>query len=193
MESIVLRLSDSTRFSDDELFDFCTLNKELRIERTQEGNLIIISPSGSRSSNINLKIITQFGVWEDMNSDLGVGFGPDGGFILPNQSMRAPDLAWVSKTKWDALTESQKSKFAPVAPDFIVELKSPTDSLPALKAKMEEWISNGVRLAWLIDPKSQVSFIYKADRSVTKVNGFSSFLDGEDVLPGFRLNLSKLT
>jgi len=192
MESIVLRLSNSTRFSDDELFDFCTLNKELRIERTQEGNLIIMSPSGSQSSNINLKIITQFGVWEEMNNDLGVGFGPDGGFILPNGSMRAPDLAWVSKTKWEALTETQKSKFAPVAPDFIVELKSPTDSLPTLKAKMEEWISNGVRLAWLIDPKSQVTFIYKADGSVTRVNDFSYYLDGEDVLPGFRLNLSKL-
>ncbi len=192
MDTFILKLTENTRFTDDELFEFCSANKELRIERDDEGNLIIMSPSGSNTGRINLKILAQFSNWVYANENLGEGFDSSSGFLLPNGSMRAPDAAWVSRMKWDRLSQAEKDKFAPIVPDFVIELKSPSDSLSALQNKMGEWVANGVLLAWLIDPETKVAFIYKPDQPTTTVNSFDSFLNGENVLPGFKLDLSKL-
>lgn len=192
MDTFILKLTENTRFTDDELFEFCAANKELRIERDDNGNLIIMSPSGSNTGRINLKILAQLAAWAAQNEALGEGFDSSSGFLLPNGSMRAPDAAWISKSKWNKLSQTEKNKFAPVVPDFIIELKSPSDSLSTLQQKMEEWIANGVLLAWLIDPELKKAFIYKPGQPVSEVNSFEVFLDGEDVLPGFKLDLSKL-
>jgi Uma2 family endonuclease len=193
MDAFILKLTENTRFSDDELFEFCSANKELRIERDDQGNLIIMSPSGSNTGRINLKILAQFSNWVYENETLGEGFDSSSGFLLPDGSMRAPDAAWVSKSKWDQLSQVEKDKFAPITPDFIIELKAPSDSLPTLQNKMNEWIANGVQLGWLIDPELKKAFIYKPSLPLKEVDSFDSFLDGENVLPGFRLYLSKLT
>lgn len=192
METIVIKLTDNTRFSNDELFEFCEANKGLRIERDIEGNLIIMSPSGGLTSSINLRILTQFGIWINANKELGIGFDSEGGFLLPDGSMKAPDAAWLIKSKWAQLTEKQKDGFIPLAPDFIIELKSPSDSLQSLKKKMIDWISNGVQLGWLIDPQQQKAFVYRPGKPTETVASFDSHLDGGNVLPGFRLDLSKL-
>jgi Uma2 family endonuclease len=192
MDTFILKLTENTRFTDDELFEFCSANKELQIERDVNGNLIVMSPSGSRSSYINARILAQIVNWSDNQPNPGVTFGPDGGFLLPDGSMKAGDVAWLPSSIWDELNDEQKNKFAPIAPHFVIELKSPSDSNTALKKKMEEWIANGVLLAWLIDPELKKAFIYKPGQPVSEVNSFEVLLGGEDVLPGFKLDLSKL-
>jgi Uma2 family endonuclease len=192
METIVIKLTDNTRFSNDELFEFCVANKDLRIERDKEGNLVIMSPSGSNTSRINFQILGQFFRWTSENETLGIGFDSEGGFLLPDGSMKAADVAWVSMDKWTALTKEDRMRFAPIAPEFIIELKSPSDSLAALMTKMTEWISNGVQLGWLIDPQQQKAFVYRPGKPTETIGSFDSYLDGGNELPGFRLDLSKL-
>ncbi len=192
MEEIVLKIPEMYPMTDDELFAFCAANKELRIERDEEGQLIIMSPAGSFSSNLNFKLNIQFGNWVEDNPALGVGFDSSGGFTLPDRSMRSPDIAWIKKAKWEALTLDEQKKFAPVCPDFVIELRSESDSLVQLKSKMIKWIANGCQLAWLIDPTEKKSYIYKANQSVTEIIGFDKKLSGENLLPGFELDLKKL-
>lgn len=188
----MLKLTKNTRFSDEELFEFCLANRDLRIERDKDDNLIITSPSGCNTSRINFRILGQFFGWTSKNETLGTGFDSEGGFLLPDGSMRAADVAWMSHERWGKLTEQEKNKFAPAVPDFVIELKSPSDTLKSLKGKMTEWIGNGVRLGWLIDPGTETAYIFKQGREPKAVESFDNFLDGEDVLPGFKLDLSKL-
>jgi Uma2 family endonuclease len=123
---------------------------------------------------------------------LGRTFDSSTGFILPDGSMRSPDIAWIINEKWDSLSAKEKQRFLPFAPDFLVEVLSPSDHLQPAQEKMQKWIQNGARLAWLIVPKQQLSFIYRADSTVDKVEGFDKSLSGEDVLPGFAFDLSVL-
>ncbi|WP_339813314.1 Uma2 family endonuclease [uncultured Imperialibacter sp.] len=191
MAATLLKFPERIRFSDDELLEICLANKELRIERDVKGNLIIDSLAGCRTSRFGLKILAQLGNWAEKNSSLGIAFS-NGGFILPDGSMKAAPATWVSLEKWSQISGEQKNKFAPITPEFVVEFKSPSDSIPAMKKKMEEWIANGVQLGWLIDPELKKAFIYKPSQPVKEVDSFDFFLDGENVLPGFRLDLSKL-
>jgi Uma2 family endonuclease len=128
----------------------------------------------------------------EANPDLGIGFDSSGGFTLPDRSMRSPDIAWIRKAKWEALSLNQQKKFAPVCPDFVIELRSESDSLNQIKKKMQKWIANGCTFAWLIDPVEKKSYIYKPNDPVREVIGFDKKLSGENLLPGFELDLKRL-
>ncbi len=187
----ILEFPEHLSFTDDELFAFCQKNPELNIERDKHLNLIIMSPTGSLTGNINSKILIKLGIWNDeMNS--GKVFDSSTGFTLPDRSMRSPDVSWVSNEQWNNLSKDEKMKFAPVCPEFVVEVKSPSDSLKELKDKMTEWIANGVKLAWLIDTEEQNVSIYNHTGLHKVVETLDARLSGGDVLPGFEFDLSLL-
>jgi Uma2 family endonuclease len=193
MDALTLIIPKEDSLTDDELFRICSANKELRIERDEFGQLIIMSPAGSLSSNKNFILNSPFSQWVEANLDLGYAFDSSGGFTLPDKSMRSPDAAWIKKERWEALSSEAQEKFAPICPDFVIELRSNSDSLTELKNKMGKWISNGCSLAWLIDPIEKKACIYKSDQSVVEIDGFDGKLSGENVLLGFELNLSRLS
>jgi len=176
--------------TDEQFFKLCQANRDLRFERSADGELIIMAPVTGRSGYRNLKLSQQLANWADTN-DLGVGFDSSTGFKLPNGADRSPDASWVQLERWNALTEEQKDSFIPLAPDFVVELRSKTDALKTLQSKMQEYIDNGVRLGWLIDPKNQRVEIYRSGQDVEIFESPIS-LSGEDVLPGFVLSLAPL-
>ncbi len=179
------------RLTDDEFFHFCQQNRDLRIERTCEGEVIIMSPTGARTGLRNSEINFQLKSWNKQRQ-AGYVFDSSTGFKLPNGSERSPDASWVSREKWEALSSEEQEKFAPLCPEFVIELKSPSDLLPTLRDKMEVWMSNGCRLGWLIDPELETVFIYRADGSRDELHDFGRRVSGEDVLPGFELDLSAL-
>ena len=176
--------------SDDELFRLCAANPELSIERTGDGELIFMAPAGGMSSNRNGIINLELGLW-NRKTELGKVFDSSGGFLLPNGAMRAPDAAWIPEAKWEALNPQQREQFLPLCPDFAIELRSRTDRLRDVQAKMEEYAANGCRLGWLIDPHERQAYVYRPGQE-PEVVGFDRALSGEDVLPGFRLALREL-
>ncbi len=192
MDELILKIPEQYPMTDDELFAFCAANKELRIERDEHQQIIIMSPAGGLTGNRNFKLTGIFSQWVDQNPDLGYGFDSATGFRLKDKSMRSPDVSWVNKEKWESLKIEEQEKFAPVCPDFIIELRSPSDSLPQLKNKMKKWMENGCLLGWLIDPLEEKAYIYSVGKSVQEVKGFSNKLSGTTLLPGFDLDLSKL-
>jgi Uma2 family endonuclease len=192
MEEVILKIPERYAMTDDELFELCVANKELRIERDEEGQLIIMSPAGSFSSNLNFRLSILFGNWVEANPNVGYGFDSSGGFTLPDRSMRSPDVSFIKKEKWEALKLEEQKKFAPICPDFVIELRSESDSLVQLKNKMTKWIKNGCQLGWLIDPIEKKSYVYKPNTSVEEVIGFDKKLSGGNLLPGFELDLKRL-
>jgi Uma2 family endonuclease len=185
-----LRVRLQRPLDDDELFGFCSANRELRIVRSADGELLIMPPSGGRTGIRNLSLSAQFGVWVEQDGS-GVGFDSSTGFVLPNGAERSPDAAWVSSERWEALTDEQKERFVPLCPDFVVELRSRTDDVSELCDKMSEYISCGARLGWLIDPKDRVVYVYRADGSVEQLRDAES-ISGDPVLPGFVLQLGRI-
>lgn len=174
-----------------ELFEgICQENPELRLERTQTGELVIMAPTGGETGRQNAEMTFQFKLW-NKQTQLGEVFDSSTGFILPNGANRAPDVAWLTKSRWNSLTVAQKEKFIPLSPDFVLELLSPSDSLKNTQAKMREYMENGSRLGWLINRKRQEVEIYRPGKPVEVVQ-FSQSLSGEDVLPGFILNLQEI-
>jgi Uma2 family endonuclease len=192
MELVTLNIPVAYPMTDDELFAFCGVNKELRIERDELGQLIIMSPVGGITGNLNFRLTSMFGLWVERNTLLGYGFDSATGFRLADKSMRSPDVSWIKKERWEALMLEDQEKFAPICPDFVIELRSKSDSLNQLKSKMEKWIENGCKLAWLIDPIQQKSYVYKPDAAVEEIAGFDKTLRAEPLLPGFELNLNRL-
>lgn len=186
----VYQLADN--MTDDEFFEFCVANKDLRIERDPDKKIIIIVPVGPESGFYEGKAFTKLDIWNEQSGSEGLTFSPSTGFKLKNGATRAADASWVSLERWEKLSAEQKKKFLPIAPDFAIEIRSKTDKLKKLKAKMLEWIENGVRLAWLIDPVEQKTYIYRADGSIEIVEGFERELSGEDVLKGFVFDLRLL-
>lgn len=178
--------------SDDEFFSFCIQNKHIKIERDENHQILIMPPEGNIVAAANFDIAFELATWIKKNKS-GLGFGTSVGFTLPDSSVRSPDVAWVSIEKWNSVDKSDKEKFAHISPDFIIELMSPSDNQKAAMEKMDMWRRNGVRLGWLIDPKKQEVFIYRIDGTVSKIEGFHNILSGEDVLPGFELNLTIIT
>ncbi|MEG4811726.1 Uma2 family endonuclease [Microcoleus sp. F8-D3] len=166
-------------------------NPDLRLERTAQGELIVNPPTGGESGNRNLSISAQLGNWCEAHEDLGEGFDSSTGFILPNGARRSPDASWVSRTRWEALTPKQRKGFVPLCPDFVVELRSASDSLSTLQTKMREYTDNGARLGWLIDPQNLQVEIYRQQTEVEILINPAE-LSGEDVLPGFVLNLRRV-
>jgi Uma2 family endonuclease len=171
--------------------ELAAANPDLQLERTSLGELIVNPPTGGESSQRNFSLTTQLGIWFEANEDLGEGFDSSGGFILPNGATRSPDVSWVSRQRWETLTPEQRRRFVPLCPDFVVELRSATDSLTKLQEKMQEYLDNGARLGWLIDPQNQRVEIYRPGQPV-EILEHPMELSGEDVLPGFVLNLRRI-
>lgn len=192
MEPVVLQFTPRTQFTDDELFEFCAANKELRIERNQNGQILIMPPTGAASGNQNFTFNAFFGQWVLANKNLGYGFDSSTGFRLANGAMRSPDAAWISNERWEQLSSDEQKKFAPLAPDFVVEIRSEPDALKELQNKMLEWVENGCRLAWLIDPLEQKAYVYTPQGLSETIQTFTEKLNGGDVLPGFELDLAVL-
>ena len=180
----------SINLTDEQFFQLCQNNRDYQFERTALGELIIMAPTGSETSKRNMDLSYQLRAWSRQNN-LGVAFDSSGGFTLPNGADRSPDASWVKKERWDALTPEQKDSFAPLCPDFVVELRSKTDSLKKLQDKMQEYIDNGARLGWLIDRQNRRVEIYRPDREVEIIENPAT-LSGEDVLPGFVLDLVEI-
>ncbi|MFM2063262.1 MAG: hypothetical protein RLZZ507_2932 [Cyanobacteriota bacterium] len=176
--------------TDEQFFQLCQNNRDLRFERTAAGELIIMPPTGSDTGNRNFDLAVELGIW-NKQTKLGKGFDSSTGFKLPNGKDVSPDVAWIKKERWDSLTPEQQNKFAPIAPDFVIELRSPSDSLKPLQEKMQEYIGNGVKLAWLIDRKQRKVFIYRPGKVVEELDNPQT-LNGEDILPGFVLDLSEI-
>jgi len=176
--------------SDDELFELCASNSELVIERNSNGELFIMSPTGGLTGNRSSRLLIELGKWNDQ-TNLGYVFDSSTGFLLGDKSMLSPDTSFIEKSKWEAIPLEKQEKFPPICPDFIIELRSPSDELKYVKEKMDVWIKNGCQLAWFIDPSQKKAFVYKPDKPVEEYD-FSDSLNGEDVLPGFVISLNKL-
>jgi len=175
----------------DERFEqICHSNQDLRFERSHKGELIVMPPTGSQTGRQNWGLAGQLWLWNRRDL-LGVGFDSSAGFTLPNGAIRSPDLSWIKQERWDALSQSQKRKFAPICPDFVVELCSPGDRLADVQSKMQEYLDNGTRLGWLIVPETRQVEVYRLNRDVEILSNPVS-LSGEDVLPGFELDLSDI-
>ena len=187
---LVLHLHPVINLTDEEFFEFCQINRDLRIERTAKGELLIMPPTGTETGGRNFRLNGQLYNWTEQDGT-GIGFDSSTGFKLPNSAERSPDAAWVKLERWNTLTPEQQKKFAPICPDFVVELRSPSDNLEPLKTKMQEYIENGVRLGWLIDRKNQQVYIYRPEVPVERLDHPAS-VSGEPVLPGFVLDLSKI-
>lgn len=178
------------KLSDEEFYEFCRANDAWRIERTAEGDIIIMAPTGGKTGNRNYKLITRFGIWAEPDGT-GKGFDSSTVFTLPNGAQRSPDLAWVSNKRWQSLTSRQQETFPPLCPDFIVELRSRTDSLKRLQAKMQEYLENGAQLGWLIDPIKRRVHVYRPNAAVEILDNPQS-VSGEPLLSGFALDVQSL-
>jgi Uma2 family endonuclease len=180
----------SPRMNDEEFEAFCRENPGLRIEQDQFGNLSIMPPVSYESGNNESEPLIDLGLW-NRKTKLGKVFSPSTMFTLPDGSKRMPDAAWVSLEKDALLSAKERKKFARIVPDFVIELRSPSDDIEALKDKMREvWIANGVRLGWLIDPEHQHAYVFRADGSAEILRDFDQKISGEQVLPGFEFDLS---
>ncbi|MDB9515378.1 Uma2 family endonuclease [Roseofilum reptotaenium CS-1145] len=166
-------------------------NRELQLERTATGELIVNPPTGWESGKRNSRITGQLDRWDEENENLGQVFDSSTAFILPNGANRAPDASWVSQERWDALMDSQKGTFANICPDFVVELRSASDTLKSLQEKMQEYMDNGAKLGWLIDPKNRTVEVYRVGLEVEILSNPTG-LSGEKVVPGFVLNLRRV-
>ncbi|NEO85324.1 MAG: Uma2 family endonuclease [Spirulina sp. SIO3F2] len=166
-------------------------NRELCLERTATGELIVNPPTGGTTGDRNARLIIQLGIWREASNIPGKIFDSSTGFELPSGANRSPDLSWVSQARWDALTPAQQDGFIPLCPDFVVELRSKTDTLKDLRTKMEEYRSNGAQLGWLIDPKNKRVEIYRPGQAVEVLENPQT-LSGEGILPGFSLNLQRI-
>ncbi len=190
LERIPIRgLAD--KLTDEEFAEFCAANRDYRIERDKLGIIIFISPVHTDSGYFEEEIASALKVWSK-KTKTGVAFSSSTGFKLPNTAIRSPDASWVAMEKWQALSDKEKKSFAPVCPDFVVEIRSRSDKLKDVQEKMQEWLDNGAQLGWLIDVAKEPSYIYRADGSIETVKGFDKTLNGENVLPGFEFDLSNL-
>ncbi len=185
METLVLNL-ETVDLTDAQFDALCQKNRDVKFERTIKGELIIMSPVGGMSGEREASLISLLWLW-NRQTNLGITFSSSTIFRLPNGGVRSPDAAWIELSRWNSLTPEEKETFPPICPDFVIELRSRTDSLKLLKEKMEEYLDSGLRLGWLINPQQQQVEIYRSDRSVETVD-FPASLSGENVLPGFVLN-----
>jgi Uma2 family endonuclease len=187
---VVLRTRPALEMDEEQFFEFCQLNRGWRIERSAEGDLEVMEPTGGETSNRNSSLNYQLTGWT-LQDGTGVAFESNGGFILPNGAMRSPDASWVRRDRLANLTPGQKQRFLPLCPDFVIELRSPSDPLAPIEAKMREYMENGARLGWLIDPVERNVHVYKPNEPV-ELLGNPDRLSGEPALPGFVLGLKPI-
>jgi len=189
MTALILNLSPTIELTDEQFFQLCVNNRDLRLEQTAQGELIIMPPTGWKSGNRNSRLTQRVGNWADVDGT-GLAFDSSTGYILPNGAKRSPDASWVSRERLEALNPDP-TRFLPMAPDFAVELRSANDELKTVQQKVQEYINNGVRLGWLIDPQNQRVEIYRIGQNVEVLQSLTTLL-GEDVLPGFVLELNQI-
>jgi Uma2 family endonuclease len=187
---LILRLAPVVEMSDEQFFALCQLNRDLRIERTSQGDLVIMPPTGGETGRTNFKLTQVFGNWVDADGT-GVGFDSSTGFTLPNGAKRSPDLAWVRRSRWEALTQQQREQFPPLCPDFVLELRSPSDALATVQAKMQEYLDNGAQLGWLIDPIEKKVYVYRPQAPVECLDNPQT-VSGDPLLPAFVLELGRI-
>lgn len=180
----------SNRFSDAKFYELCQANRDLRIERNPQGDLVIMPPAGAESGQSNSELNFQLVGW-NKRTKTGAVFDSSTGFSLPNGAIRAPDAAWVRIDRWRSLTRAQRKKFPPLAPDFVVEIRSETDTLPPLRAKMREYIECGVRLGWLIGPLERRVEVFRPGKKPREIKNPST-LSGDPELAGFVLELEPI-
>lgn len=176
--------------TDDEYFEFCAANDGLRIERTADKEIIVMAPAGGETGHRNTELTIQVGVWAKRDGR-GKAFDSNTGFILPDGSALSPDASWIENSRLRALSREQKRKFIPLCPDFVVELTSPSDCLPQVHKKMEQWMANGAKLGWLIDADNKTVYIYRPDREPQSLIGIDR-VEGEGSVAGFALELKDI-
>jgi Uma2 family endonuclease len=189
MIALPIRIPEMPSMDNDRLFNFCVYNPELKIERNHKGELLIMAPTGGETGNRNFYINGSIFSYLKKKNPQGKFFDSSTGFLLPNKAIRSPDASWVSLDRWNALRPEERKKFVPLAPDFLIELLSESDELAFAQIKMQEWMENGVRLAWLLDPFQKMSYIYRQNQEVEVTTGMGC-MSGEDVLPEFELDLN---
>ncbi|MDZ8258377.1 Uma2 family endonuclease [Nostoc sp. ChiQUE01b] len=190
MTALTLNLNSVIKLTREQFSQLCEENPDLKLERNAQGELIIMPPTGGETGKSNSTINAQIWFWNDQYQ-LGEVFDSSTGFTLPSGADRSPDVSWVEKSRWDALTKEQKEKFIPLCPDFVIEILSPNDSLKRTQNKMQEYIENGCRLGWLINRKKQEVEIYRPGQDV-EISKFPQTISGENILPGFVLNLERI-
>lgn len=190
-EPLVLRFSPRLKqMSEHEFYEFCQLNRDLRLELTSEGDLVIMPPTGSKTGIRNSRLNLRLAGWAEKDGT-GQAFDSSAGFLLPNTAKRSPDFAWVNNERWHALTEEEQEEFAPLCPDFVVELRSRTDLLINIQRKMDEYMSNGAQLGWLIDPLERRVYVYRPSAPVEELDNPQT-ISGEPLLRGLVLNLQEI-
>ena len=185
--ALMVRVRSGLRVSDKAFWRLCCDNPDLRMERTARGELIVMAPAGSETGFRNADLSGQLWAW-NRDAKLGYCFDSSAGYKLPDGSTLSPDASWIAKERWEAVPAESKEKFAPICPDFVAELMSPSDELPKVRDKLRDFVNQGARLGWLIAPKTGLVEIYRPGRPVEALTRPHS-LDGEDVLPGFVLYL----
>lgn len=185
-----LEIRPETDLTELEFFELCRRNEHLQLERDPDGTIIVMSPSGARSSNRGGRVFAQLLQWSDAR-DAGEAFDSSGGFTLPNAATRAPDAAWISGDRLETLSDERLERFIPLAPDFVAEIRSQSDSRSALEEKMREYADNGVRLGWLIDSYEKIVIAYRGDGSVVQ-HDEPDALSGDPVLPGFTCDFQRI-
>jgi Uma2 family endonuclease len=190
LEPIQIHTRPALEMSDDQFFEFCRINQDLRLERTSEGDILIMTPEAGSTGRGDSLLNYYFEAWAQEDGS-GQVFNSSAGFVLPNGAIRSPDIAWVRNSRLKKLTNEQWNTFLPLCPDFALELRSPKDRLTTLQQKMEEYIANGARLGWLLDPPSETVHVYHS-RAKAKILKHPEELSGDPVLRNFRLHVPKI-
>lgn len=190
MNTLPVFIPPTLKLHDEQFTRLVAANPDLRLEKTASGELIVMAPTGGEDGSYNAELTTDIGSW-NRQTQIGVVFDSSTGFKLPDGAIRSPDTAWIAQARWDALTLQERQGFAPICPDFVLELVSESDDVEVLQAKMQEYMENGCRLGWLIDPRTREVEIYRAGKPIEKLQAPQS-LSGETILPGFVLDLRRI-
>ncbi|HLZ15418.1 MAG TPA: Uma2 family endonuclease [Cyclobacteriaceae bacterium] len=192
MDTLILKGKVTSGLTDEEFFWFCQENRGLRIERNSNLEIHIMSPVTSQGANYSGEVFRQLANWTVL-IQTGLAFDSSAGFTLPDRSVLSPDASWVSREKWNSLSEDDKNRFSPICPEFIIEVRSKSDSTEELKKKMAVWLGNGAELAWLIDPIDKRTFVFRPDHPERVIHGFDKEIEGEGKITGFVLDLSAIS
>ena len=190
MTAITVNFNSVVDLSEEQFFQLCISNPDTKFERNASGEIIIMPPTGGETGRRNASLIGRFIIWNEQTK-LGEVFDSSTGYTLPNSANRSPDVSWIKQERWNSLTPEQKQKFIPLAPDFALELMSPSDYLNDVRVNMKEYLDNGVRLGWLINPQAKQVEIYRLGQDIELLDSPQS-ISGEDVLPGFILDLTNI-
>jgi Uma2 family endonuclease len=187
---LVLRTRPALDLSDEQFFELCQINRDLRIERNAAGELLIMPPAGWGTSDRNSEINLQLRTWTKRDGT-GIATDSSAGFRLPNTAVRSPDAAWIAKSRLEQIPAQQRERFLPACPDFVLELRSPSDRLADVQAKMQEYLANGARLGWLLDPANRHVYVYRPGAPDERLDAPDT-ISGDPVLPGFVLDLREI-